>query len=114
MQHESEAGLEETGLGRLPDDKDLLARRMAAVTVRRKCNTHACTKPQTGVCGHERHDEDVEAMGNVLGMLGLPLDFSVPTDEERSALFENLPRHVHFSMSTVDAMLVPEKRPDRF
>lgn len=117
MQQETEAGLPETGLGRFQGtgDNDLTARRMASLTVRRKCNTHACTKPQTGACGHERHADDVRAMTDILAMLGLPPEVYDPTPQERAELFEHLPRHIAMDMRSTDNMLTPENRlPTRF
>ena len=68
---------------------DVVAR-LAALTVRRQCNQHACTLPSTGACEHEDARRDADYLRHVLDVLGLPQSFDEVTEDDRANLLTAL------------------------
>lgn len=64
---------------------DVVAK-MAAATVRRMCNQHACELPKTGACEHPDARRDADYLRYVLSVLGLPGDFQEVTEQDRANL----------------------------
>jgi hypothetical protein len=62
--------------------------KLAALTVRRQCNQHACTLPSTGACEHENARRDADYLRHVLDVLGLPQDFQQVTEADRAGLLD--------------------------
>lgn len=68
---------------------DVVAK-LAAFTVRRVCNQHACTLPITGACGHEDARRDADYLRHMLDVLGLPGSFENVTEADRASLLDAL------------------------
>lgn len=66
---------------------DVVAK-LAALTVRRMCNQHACTLPATGACGHEDARRDADYLRRMLDVLGLPGSFEDVTEADRANLLD--------------------------
>lgn len=66
---------------------DVVAK-LAALTVRRMCNQHACTLPATGACGHEDARRDADYLRHMLDVLGLPGSFEDVTEADRANLLD--------------------------
>lgn len=62
-------------------------RHMAATRVRRMCNQHRCSGPG---CEHPNHRRDVDYLGHVLDVLGLPGAYQEVTQEDRDRLLTSL------------------------
>lgn len=70
-------------------DAGAIVARMAATTVRRKCNQHRCA----GVsCAHPNHRRDVDYLRHCLELLGLPGTHETVTAEDRAQLLVSLAR----------------------
>lgn len=76
-----------------------LARRLAALTVRRATNQHGCKRrhPTDLPCEHEDHRRDVAYCEAMLEALDLPGEYPVVTVEERKkftgSVAQRIPRH---------------------
>ena len=68
---------------------DVVAK-LAALTVRRQCNQHACTLPSTGTCDHEDARRDADYLRHVLDVLGLSQSFEDVTEADRADLLSAL------------------------
>lgn len=64
--------------------------KLAALTVRRQCNQHACTLPSTGACDHPDARRDADYARHILDVLGLPSDFQEVTEADRKSLLDAL------------------------
>jgi len=62
--------------------------KLAALTVRRQCNQHACTLPATGACEHEDARRDADYLRHMLDVLGLPQEFQEVTEADRASLLD--------------------------
>lgn len=68
---------------------DVVAK-LAALTVRRLCNQHACTLPSAGTCEHEDARRDADYLRHMLDVLGLPQDLQEVTETDRANLLSAL------------------------
>jgi hypothetical protein len=59
--------------------------RMAAMTVRSKCNEHDCKATVPGECDHPMHRQKVALTLEMLAMLGLPTEYPAYTEAEKRA-----------------------------
>lgn len=66
---------------------DVVAK-LAALTVRRMCNQHACTLPATGACSHADARRDADYLRHMLDVLGLPGSFEDVTAADRVNLLD--------------------------
>lgn len=66
---------------------DVVAK-LAALTVRRQCNQHACSLPATGACEHADARRDADYLRHMLDVLGLPGSFEDVTVADRANLLD--------------------------
>jgi hypothetical protein len=74
--------------------------KLAALTVRRQCNQHACTLPTTGACEHEDARRDADYTRHILDVLGLPQGFQAVTEADRSDLLNALAQRPTLNVDT--------------
>lgn len=83
---------------------DVVAK-LAAFTVRRQCNQHACTLPSTGACGHADARRDADYLRHVLDVLGLPQEFQEVTEADRANLLAALAQKPTLGVSSYSEVL---------
>jgi hypothetical protein len=130
MTDKIEAATDGSGLGRCADDMMLigldkkvtrkqekltdreaqqLVQRMAAMTVRRYANRHACAQALVNACNHLDHQRDSLDLLDLLEMLDLPEEYDPPTEEDREALLESLPRTSSFDRQKPGDTIIRKK-----
>lgn len=83
---------------------DVVAK-LAATTVRRMCNQHACELSATGACEHPDARRDADYLRHILDVLGLPGDFQEVTEQDRANLLSAMAQKPTLGVDSYSSVL---------